>query len=117
MSKAAKSLLVFGIYLVIAGIGFLVIPNMVLGLLGFPETSEPWIRVVGVLVVFIGYYYIRAANNDLKPFFSWTVHARVGVMIVFSVMVVLGLADPMLIGFGLIDLLGAIWTGLALRSS
>ncbi len=35
MSKAAKSIFIFGIYLVIAGIGFLVIPNMVLSLLGF----------------------------------------------------------------------------------
>ncbi len=117
MSKAAKSILIFGIYLTIAGIGFLVIPNMVLSLLGFPETSEHWIRVVGVLAVVVGYYYIRAAINELKSFFSWTVHARVGVMIVFTVLVVQGLADPMLIGFGVIDLLGAIWTGLALRSS
>jgi len=56
MSNAAKSILVFGIYLVVIGLGFLVVPNTVLALFGFPTTNEPWIRVVGLLVLILGYY-------------------------------------------------------------
>jgi len=117
MSKAAKSILVFGIYLVVIGLGFLVMPNTPLALLGFPTTSEPWIRVVGLLLLILAYYYIQAARSEMRPLFRWTVHARSSVVVCFIVLVALGLAQPMLIGFGVIDLFAAIWTGLALRDS
>lgn len=50
MSKAAKSVLVFGIYLVVIGLTFMVVPNVALGLFGFPVTNEPWICVMGMLL-------------------------------------------------------------------
>lgn len=49
--------------------------------------------------------------------FRWPVPARASVMIFFAGFVVLGFAEPMLILFGVVDLLGAAWTGLALRAS
>ena len=36
MSHAAKSILGFGIYLVLAGLGFLIDPNTPMALFGFP---------------------------------------------------------------------------------
>ena len=117
MSKAAKSVLVFGIYLVAIGLGFLVVPNTPLALLGFPTTSEPWIRVVGMLLLLLAYYYVQAARNEMRSLFRWTVHTRSSVVVFFGVFVALGLAQPMLIGFGVIDLLAAIWTHRALRDS
>ena len=117
MSNAAKSVLVFGIYLVVIGLGFLVVPNTPLGLVGFPATNEPWIRVMGMLLLILAYFYIQAARSEMQPFFRWTVHERPLVLVCFIVLVALGLAQPMLIMFGVVDLLGAIWTGLALRSS
>ena len=117
MSKAATSVFVFGIYLVAIGLGFLVAPNMPLGLFGFPATTEPWIRVVGLLLLILAYYYIQTARNELTGFFRYTVHARSAVIVVFAAMVLLGLAQPMLIMFGVVDLLAAIWTASALRAS
>ncbi len=117
MSNAAKSILVFGIYLTVIGLGFLIVPNTPLVLFGFPTTNEPWIRVVGLLVLILAYYYFQASRNEVKPFFRWTVHARPFVVVCFIVFVALGLAKPMLIIFGVVDLLGAVWTGLALRTS
>ena len=117
MSNAAKSILVFGIYLVVIGLTFLVVPDIALNLFGFPTTNEPWIRVVGMLLLILAYYYVQAARNEMKSLFRWTVHARSLVIVVFIAFVVLGLAEPMLIMFGVVDLLGALWTGLALRTS
>ncbi|MCG2766997.1 MAG: hypothetical protein L6435_01245 [Anaerolineae bacterium] len=117
MSKAAKSILVFGIYLVVIGLGFLVVPNTPLALFGFPTTNEPWIRVVGLLLVLLAYYYVQAARSEMQPLFRWTVHTRPVVVVCFIVFVALGLAPPMLIVFGVVDLLGAVWTCLALRDS
>ena len=117
MSNSAKSVFVFGIYLIVVGLGFLVIPNVLLPLFGFPETNEVWVRVVGMLIVLLAFYCIQTARKELTDFFQLTVYARASVIVFFTVFVVLDLTEPMLILFGVIDLLGAIWTELALRSS
>ena len=117
MSKAAKSVFVFGIYLAITGLGFLLIPNTLLALFGFSTTSEPWIRVVGFLVLIIAFYYIQAGRQEVRPLFQWSLYCRPAAFVVFAGLVSLGLAKPMLILFGAIDLLGAVWTGLALRTA
>ena len=110
MSAAALSILVFGIYLVVIGSGFMLIPNSILPLFKFPQTNEPWIRVLGIVVLVLGFYYIIAAQNELSSFFWATVVGRFGVLILFSLLVIFKKAKPMLILFGLIDALGAVWT-------
>ncbi len=117
MSPAAKSIFVFGIYVLAAGLTLMLVPNLALALAGLPTTNEIWIRVMGMIVAFLGYYYLRAARLELTPFFRWTVHTRPLPVVVFIVFVALGLARPIIILFGFGDLLGAIWTGLALRAS
>lgn len=115
MSNSAKSVLVFGGYLAGLGAILLILPNILLGLFGLPATSEVWIRVVGMLTLFLAFYYIQAARAGLTSFFQWTVYVRSSVIIFFTVFVLLQWVSPMLILFGVADLLGAIWTGLALR--
>ena len=117
MSNSAKSVFVFGVYLVVLGITFLVMPNVPLALFGFPATNEVWIRVVGMLLVLLAFYYIQAARKELTDFFQWTVYTRASVIVFFIAFVVLDLVQATLILFGVVDLLGAIWTQLALRSS
>ncbi len=116
MSKSAQSLFVFSIYLFGLGTILIVIPNVLLTLFIFPETNEVWIRVIGVLVLFLGFYYFKASRNELKMFFQWTVYGRVGVLIFFIAFVLLGFAQPMLIIFGSVDAVAALWTHLALRA-
>jgi len=119
MSRAAKSLFFFGIYVILLGVILVVAPNVLLKFFNIPETSEVWIRVVGMLVLIIGYYYVRAATNEegLKKFFRWTIYARSTVIVFFTVFVLLNFVKPILILFGVFDLAGAIWTALALRST
>jgi hypothetical protein len=116
MKKTSTTLLVFGLYLVGMGLGLVAMPNVVLGTLGFPATNEVWIRVVGVLALVLAYYYISAARADLKSFAQWTVPARIGVFVAFTVFALAGFTSPMLIALGAVDLLGALWTGWALRA-
>ena len=117
MSRAAVSVLAFGIYMVVVGLALLVIPNVLLSLLAYPTTTEIWIRILGFVVVILGYYYIVAARFELTPFFKASVYGRPAVIVCFAAFVLVGMAKPVLVLFGLIDLLGATWTGLALRSS
>ncbi|UCG26986.1 MAG: hypothetical protein JSV24_08395 [Bacteroidales bacterium] len=114
MSASAISILVFGIYIVIVGTGFLFIPNKILPLFKFPETSEPWIRIMGIIVAIIGFYYIIAALNELTPFFWATVVGRFAILVGFILLVVTRKAQPMLIGFGVVDAARGFWTLLVL---
>ena len=117
MSKGARSVFVFGLYLLVLGIVLLVAPNFLLGIFFLPSTTEVWIRVVGMLVLFLGFFYLQAARKALTDFFRWTMYPRSTVILFFVAFVLLGFARPPLILFGVVDLLGAIWTGLALRAS
>ncbi len=117
MSKAARSVWAFGIYLAVLGIVLLVAPNVLLVLFTMPPTNEVWIRVVGMLVLIVGIYYYLAARNEMTQFLRWTVYLRASVIFFFVAFVLLGLTNPPLILFGVFDLLGAIWTWYTLRPS
>ena len=117
MRNPAKSVFVFGLYLVGLGAILLVVPNLLLSVFGFPLTSEVWIRVVGMLVLYLGIYYVVLARAETPLFFRLSVYLRASVIVFFSAFVLLGIASPPLILFAVVDLLGAIWTGLALRQS
>ncbi|HRJ31184.1 MAG TPA: hypothetical protein PLV21_14435 [Cyclobacteriaceae bacterium] len=115
MTPASKSVYYFGFYLLLLGIVLLAFPNIMLPLFQFPETTEPWIRVVGVLVFNIGLYYVFMAPANNPIFLTLTVYTRAAVLVWFVAFVVFGWASPMLIGFGAVDATGALWTYLLLR--
>ena len=117
MKKASVSILVFGVYVMVMGVLLLTIPNVLLGLVRYPTTDEVWIRVLGVVTISMGYYYIVAGRSNLVSFFKASLLTRPSLVVFFAALVALGMAQPVLVLFGVIDLLGAIWTGLALRSS
>ena len=76
-----------------------------------------WIRVVGMLVGCLAFYYLRASYAALDSFIVWTVPARLSVILFFGAFVAFGLAPAALILFGVVDALAAPWTWRALRRS
>ncbi len=116
MSAASKSIYYFGFYLLVLGITLTVVPNILLSTFQLPETSEVWIRVVGIIVFNIGLYYIFMAPANHTIFFTLTIYTRAMILGWFIVFVLMGWAATPLIGFGLVDAAGAVWTFMALRS-
>jgi len=117
MNSVAVSLLVFGIYFIINGLGFAFAPNFFLGMLGQPEATEPYIRIAGALLLAIGYYYIQVARTNLRTFYMWTVQARAVVFLLFILFALLKWAPPILYLFAAIELIGTLWTYLAFRAT
>jgi hypothetical protein len=115
VSRPARTILAFGIYCVAVGAILIFAPNFLLGLLGLEPTREPYFRVLGVVVMTLGFYYVAAARQEVTPFFRWTVWGRPFVLAAFLAMVLAGAAPPILILFGAVDAAGAVWTALALR--
>ena len=116
MSKSAFSLFVFSLYMFVLGMVLVVVPNLMLSLFNVAETQEVWIRVVGMLILIIGFLNFMASRNELIIYIRWTVYGRLAVLLFFTLFVAFGLAPPVLILFGVIDALAAVWTAISLRN-
>jgi len=117
MSPAARSMFVFSLYMFFVGLVLLIAPNLLLGIFGFPLAQDVWIRVVGLLAFLLGFYYLQAARAELRIFFTWTIPTRICVFVVFLAFVLMRMAAPALVIFGLVDLCAALWTAWALRAN
>ena len=117
MKKSATSVFVWGVYAVLTGMIFLLVPNLPLALLGLGETQEVYPRLLGAAITMLGYYYLRAARQEsMAPLYAWSVHARLGLAGVIIVLTILGLAKPAMLGFAVTELAGSLWTASALRA-
>jgi hypothetical protein len=116
MKSAALTIKVFGVYVSLIGLALLCAPNAILPILGFPETTETWVRVLGALALVVGYYYWVCGVANVRAFFVATVQGRMVFCAAGLALVVWADAPPALIAIGLVDVAGAGWTLLALRN-
>jgi hypothetical protein len=115
MSDPAKTVYAFGWYIVVLGATLVLAPNLLLATFGLPPTEEVWIRVVGMLLLFLAGYYFIAARAEWTQFFRASVWFRSLVILFFIAFVLLGLVKPVVLAFAGVDLLAALWTASALR--
>ena len=115
--KKSISLTVQAFYVLITAIQLIFVPNMLLGMFGFPPTSEIWIKVLGiVLLALVIYYYAIILNGD-KTLLTFTIYGRLAVVFGFALMVLTKVAPTPLLLFAGIDLATAVWTWFELKKS
>ena len=101
----------FGVLAFLLGLLGLIRPEILLSILGFSVIDRA-ARVAGdYTLVFmiassmasfnIGVYYILAALNDMKQFYKWTVPFRCVTFVVFTIVVLTGLAPARFLGVGI----------------
>lgn len=115
MVSSSRTLIYFGIYLFAVGITLLIAPNALLRLFEIAETHEVWVRVVGMLVGYLGFYYVQAGRLNIMEFVRLSVYTRSTALVFFIGFVWFDLAEPAFLFFGALDFLGALWTWWALR--
>ena len=115
MTYPAKTIFVFGLYLLGLGVVLVLVPNLLFSVFRIPATSEVWIRIVGVLVLEFSVCYVLAARKNWEGFIALTVPLRLSVMVFFTAFVFLLDAPPALLLFGATDLAFALWTWSACR--
>lgn len=116
MSKAALSLVVYGVYVIVGlALPFLLIPGPVLSIVGMAQPTDVWPRVVGMTALILGFYYIQFGRNELTQFIRFSVFTRLSVPVFFTLFVLLGFAPPIMIALAIPDVLFAIWTAVVLR--
>jgi hypothetical protein len=116
MSSAARTLLIWSVYLSVLAAWLLFAPNEFLALFRFPPLEEDvWIRIIGMFLTVLAYFSYQSARSENTDYFHWSVHVRATVILFFGAFVMLNGAPPILLLFGLVDLAAAIWTWRALR--
>jgi len=115
MSHPARSVYVASLYLIGLGCGLIIIPNIVLSLFGLPPTHEVWIRMLGMMTLFLGIFQNRIARDELRSFFRLTVILRLSVVGFVCGFILMGVAAPIFILITPVDVLGAGWTWIALK--
>jgi hypothetical protein len=115
MTAAARSVLVFGIYLLALGLGLLLVPDALLALFGRPPATDPWLRVVGLVVIVVALYYLSAARSGIEAFFRWTTWGRPLAGAALVLMIGAGLLPRFVALLAVLDLAGAVWTAVALH--
>ena len=121
---AGWTIFIFGILAFLLGLTGLIRPEILLSILGFEVVDRAQRAASDYTIVFMtassmasfnmGVYYIFAALNDVKIFYRWTVPFRVVTFVVFTTVVIAGIAPMKFLGVGLWELVGAISTGIAL---
>jgi hypothetical protein len=112
-----RSVAFFGVYLLVLAVVLVAAPNVLLGVFGIPVTQEVWIRVAGMLVGFLGFYYVRYGSGADRAFLEMTVQVRLSVPVFFLAFVLLAGAPWQLLLFAVVDLVGLAWTWTSLRGS
>ena len=114
-TRSAISVFYFGFYIVVMGLLLLLIPNMLLNLVSVPMTNEGWIRMAGMLLLFMGFFYIQAGRHHFIPFFKWTLVTRSSAFVFILGFIMSGMISWVIFLFWLVDLAGTLWTAWALR--
>ncbi len=115
MSKSAKSVLFFGIYLGVIGVILLIAPNSLITPFGIEPASDVWIRVSGILLMAIAVYYILGAKHEIIVIMKATAFIRFTIILFFIAFALFKLVSPNIIIFSVLDFLGGAWTYLMLK--
>ncbi len=110
MSRAGMSIFIYAIYLAVGGALMILIPNVVLTLIGHPTTNEPWVRLFGALAMLLGIKGLHYSRLKIESMFQLDVYTRTLFASVLLVLVLIGIARPILLILSIIDYGASLWT-------
>lgn len=116
MHPATRSILVFGVYLVINGLATAILAPTMAGNMGLPAGAEAGLRPLGIVLTIFGTFMITAARQQLVPFFGYTVWGRAMAVVGLSIFISLGLLPTAFLAIVAIDGLSALWTWARMRA-
>jgi hypothetical protein len=115
MNRTCKSIFIFGWYSLLMGLVLLFFPRIVLPLFDLPLNGEPWLNLLGFVLICSSYYYLRSASSGNTQFALYTTHTRLAAPLVVAYLIATGKADWNFLSFGIVDGLGGLWTRYELK--
>ncbi|MBW6469085.1 MAG: hypothetical protein K0B85_08020 [Coriobacteriia bacterium] len=115
MKQSTLSMLVFAIYMALLSIAFVLAPAPFVTFLGFATPDPLWIRIFGVVLGILAFYYAMAIREQAFRFYYWTSLGRLALLPAYVLFVLVGIAPWIALVIGAFESGCAIWTGIALR--
>jgi hypothetical protein len=116
VKRAAKSIFWFSFWVSGCGFVLLLFPQSLLDLLAIDRSAGVVARIFGMVLLALGFYYFMAGRHGhMTDFYRWTTYTRPAAFLLGMVFVVTHQIKVLLLAFLGVDLLGALWTFLALR--
>jgi hypothetical protein len=115
MSRPARTLFAFGIYVVLAGLVFLIAPDVLISLLRLPPSPPGWPRIVGVLALVIGTYDLVGSHSECLPYIKASVPVRFAFAAAMTILFLFRQMPVTILAFGAVDAAGAVWTWAELK--
>jgi hypothetical protein len=116
MTRAGKSIFYFGFWVLACGVSLMFFPKFCLDIAGINLNDYITVRLFGMVLIYLSiYYFVAGQHPEFRPLYRTTVFTRSSALIIVIVFVLLEMAKPIVIGFVVVDALGALWTALALR--
>ncbi|WPP49342.1 hypothetical protein [Catalinimonas niigatensis] len=109
-SQAAFSTLCWGFYMILNGLSMIIFPNATLAAMGFELTTEILIRMLGLLSLVLGFYYIQMGRYYFAPFYSWKIMGHISGILIMTFFYLQGLAPATIFMICLSDAMAAAWT-------
>lgn len=116
MTRTAISLVGFGAYAMFMGAWFYVAPGPMLDFLLTARTTEHWIRLLGLSAMVLGFHYIAMGRAGSLAFARASLWARLAMALGMAGLVIADIAPVLLLGVAGNEMLGMLWTTLALRA-
>ncbi len=115
MTRAGKSIFYFGFWVLLCGISLMFFPQFSLDMVDIHLPNYITVRLFGMVLIYLAaYYFVAGRYPAFHPLYRVTVFTRSSALLVVIILVLLGLAAPIVIGFVIVDALGALWTALSL---
>ncbi|MCM2371557.1 hypothetical protein [Aporhodopirellula aestuarii] len=117
MNRAQFSTYVWSAYLLSAGAMILIAPTSLFTWVGLHDPGNGmWLRLSGMLLGTMGYFFLEAARADNRQFMLWGARARMIPILFLSLFVIQGLESPLVLSCGILDVFTGLWTLHALRA-
>lgn len=117
MNRAQFSMYVWSAYLLTAGTMIVIAPVPFFTWVGLHDPGNGmWLRLAGMLLGIMGYFFCEAARANNREFMLWGARARMIPIFFLTMFVLLGLENPVVLTFGIVDVITGLWTLKALRA-
>jgi len=116
MSKPAKSIYYFAWYMVLEVIFLMLSPQSLLHLTKISPVDAVWLRMIAGIVGGLTIYYFTIALREVRTLFLVPVYERSTVFLATLALYLFDHAHVVVLGVGILDMLGALWTLWAVKS-
>lgn len=116
MKKTELSIKVWSIYLFVLGFSMVIMPSATVGMFGYLNTGELWIRFAGILSVVLAMFYMQIARYHLHEMYTWKIAGHIFGMVCMVSFLASGIADGRIVGTITMELLACLWTAFALKA-